>query len=99
MLYGVMCRLSRPAGEYPTLLGAIQSVSVANLPVNDATWLVESEQSTSEVRDAVASALEPHDIALVFPLNVVPAVWTSLAGHRYARRFLESALARSRAAT
>jgi hypothetical protein len=97
MLYAVICRLGRPAADYPMLSGAIQSVSVASWPVNDATWLVESEQPAATVRDAVAAAVEAEDLALVFPLDVMPAVWTSLARQRYGRRFLESALARSRA--
>ncbi|MBM3138725.1 MAG: hypothetical protein FJZ92_00595 [Chloroflexi bacterium] len=97
MLYGVLCRLGRPAGEYPTLLGAVQSVSVALWQVSDTSWLVESEQAAAVVRDAVAAAIEPADFALVFPLDVAPAVWTSLAAQRYGRRFLESALVRERA--
>ena len=92
MLYGVLCHLGRPAGEYPMLLGAVQSVSVALWQVSDCTWLVESEQTAGEVRDAVGGAIELDDLALVFPLDVTPAVWTSLARQRYGRKFLESAL-------
>lgn len=94
MLYGVFCRLSRPAGEYPTLLGAVQSVSVATWPFPDACWLIESQNTADEVRDAIAAAIEEADLALVFPMNVAPARWTSLRDFRYGRQFLTSALQR-----
>ncbi|MQA00114.1 MAG: hypothetical protein GEU80_12440 [Dehalococcoidia bacterium] len=95
MLYGLLCRLGRPAAEYPTLFGAVQSVSVASWHLSDETWLVESEEPASVVRDAVQQALAPEDLALVFPLDVVPAVWTSLKHERYGQRFLKSAMERS----
>jgi hypothetical protein len=94
VLYTVVCRLSRPSGEYPTLLGAVQSASVALWQVSDSTWLIQSELTPSAVRDTLAAAIEPGDLALVFPTDVAPAVWTSLAAHRYGRKFLESAMAR-----
>lgn len=96
MLYAVLCRLSRPAGEYPTLSGAVQSVGVAWWQVADSTWLIQSDRSASAVRDAIASAINADDVALVFPVNVGPAMWTSLAHHRYGRKFLESALVHDR---
>ena len=96
MLYAVLCRLGRPAGEYPTLSGAVQSVGVAWWQVADSTWLIQSDRSASEVRDAIASAINPDDVALVFPVDVGPAMWTSLAQHRYGRKFLESALVHDR---
>jgi hypothetical protein len=94
VLYSVVCRLGRPSGEYPTLLGAVQSASVALWQVSDSTWLIESEITAAGVRDTLAAAIEPGDVALVFPVDVAPAVWTSLAAHRYGRKFLESAMAR-----
>ena len=94
MLYGIFCRLSRPAGEYPTLYGAIQSVAVASWPFPDACWLVESEHTADTVRDAIQAAIEDSDLALVFPVQVAPARWTSLRDHRFGRGFLQSALER-----
>lgn len=96
MLYAILCRLGRPAGEYPTLSGAVQSVGVALWQVNDSTWLVQSDRPASEVRDAIAAAITADDLALVFPVDVGPAMWTSLAHQRYGRKFLESALAHER---
>ena len=96
MLYAVLCRLGRPAGEYPTLSGAVQSVGVAWWQVADSTWLVQSDRSAAEVRDAIAAAITDDDLALVFPVEVGPAVWTSLAHQKYGRKFLESAMAHSR---
>lgn len=97
MLYGVFCRLGRPAGEYPTLLGAVQSVSVASWPFPDACWIVESEHSAEGIRDAIQHAIEEGDLALVFPMAVGPARWTPLRGATFGRRFLQSALAREQA--
>lgn len=94
MLYGVFCRLGRPAGEYPTLYGAIQSVAVASWGFPDACWLVESEHTAETVRDAIQGAIEDGDLAVVFPLQVSPARWTSLRDHRFGRGFLQSALER-----
>ena len=99
MLYGVLCRLGRPAGEYPTLSGAVQSVGVAWWQVADSTWLIQSDRSVAEVRDAIAGAINPDDLALVFPLQVAPAMWTSLARERYGRKFLESAMAHAQHAS
>lgn len=98
MLYGLFCRLGRPAGEYPTLSGAVQAVSVASWPFPDACWLIESEQGAEVIRDAIEAAIEPGDLALVFPMNVGPARWTSLRDFRYGRQFLQSALQRESAA-
>ena len=92
MLYAVLGRLGRPAGEYPTLLGAVQSVGVAWWQVSDSTWLIQSERSVAEVRDAISAAITPDDVALVFPLDVRPGMWTSLAHQKYGRKFLESAM-------
>ena len=97
MLYGLFCRLGRPAADYPTLSGAVQSVAVATWPFPDACWLVESEHNADVIRDAVEAALEPSDVALVFPMNVGPARWTSLRDVRYGRQFLQSALERESA--
>jgi hypothetical protein len=99
MLYGVFCRLGRPAGEYPTLLGAVQSVSVASWPFPEACWLIESEHSVEVVRDAIQGAINaPQDVALVFPVEIAPARWTSLRDQRYGQRFLQRALEHERAA-
>ncbi len=98
MLYGLFCRLGRPAADYPTLSGAVQAVAVASWPFPDACWLVESEHSAEVIRDAIERALEPGDLALVFPMNVAPARWTSLRDARYGRQFLQSALQRESAA-
>jgi hypothetical protein len=98
MLYGVFCRLGRPAGEYPTLLGALQSVSVASWPFPEACWLIESDHEAETIRDAIARAIEPHDVALVFPAPVAPARWTSLRDQRYGRQFLQRALEQERTA-
>lgn len=92
MLYGIFCRLGRPAGEYPTLYGAIQSVAVASWAFPDSCWLVESEHRAEVIRDAIRAALDDGDLALVFPMSVGPARWTSLRDHRYGRQFLQSAL-------
>jgi len=97
MLYSVMCRLNRPAAEYPTLSGAIQAAGIANWPVNEATWLVESDHSAEAIRDSIALCIEEGDLALVFPLNVAPARWTSLKDVRYGRQFLQGALLREQA--
>ncbi|MEX2373560.1 MAG: hypothetical protein WD800_07135 [Dehalococcoidia bacterium] len=97
MLYGVMCRLGRPAAEYPTLSGAIQAAGVANWPVAEGTWLIESDHTAEAIRDSIHLAIEEADLALVFPLNVGPARWTSLRDHRYGRQFLQSALQREQA--
>lgn len=97
MLYAVLCRLGRPAGEYPTLSGAVQSVGIAWWQVADSTWLVQSDRSASDVRDAIRAAITPEDLALVFPVDVGPGVWTSLAHQKYGRKFLESAMAHGRA--
>lgn len=94
MLYGVFCRLGRPAGEYPTLLGAVQSVSVVSWAFPEACWVVESQHDAETVRDAFQAAIEPSDLALVFPMQVGPARWTSLKDWRFGRHFLQSALAR-----
>ncbi len=97
MLYSVMCRLGRPAAEYPTLSGAIQAAGVANWPVNEATWLIESDHSAEAIRDSVSMCIEETDLALVFPIAVAPARWTSLRDFRYGRQFLQSALKREQA--
>ncbi len=94
MLYGVFCRLGRPAGEYPTLYGAIQSVAVASWMFPESCWLVESEHRPEVIRDALRAAIEDGDVALVFPMEVGPARWTSLSDHRFGRQFLQSALER-----
>ena len=94
MLYGVFCRLGRPAGEYPTLYGAIQSVAVASWSFPDSCWLVESEHRAEVIRDAIRAALNDGDVALVFPMSVGPARWTSLRDNRFGRQFLQSALER-----
>lgn len=94
MLYSVMCRLTRPAAEYPTLSGAIQAAGVANWPVNEATWLIESDHSAEAIRDSIAMCIEEGDLALVFPMNVGPARWSSLKDFRYGQKFLQSALQR-----
>ena len=98
MLYGLFCRLGRPAADYPTLSGAVQAAGVASWPINDGTWFVESELSADAIRDSLALCIEPEDVALVFPLNVGPARWTSLREFRYGRQFLQSALQRESAA-
>jgi hypothetical protein len=92
MLYTVICRLQRPAAEYPTLSGAIQAAGVANWAVNEATWLVESDHSADAIRDSLALCIEEGDLALVFPTSVGPGRWTSLADFRYGRQFLTGAL-------
>ena len=94
MLYGLFCRLGRPAADYPTLSGAVQSIAVASWPFPDGCWLLESEQSAETIRDAIEAALEPGDVALVFPTSVGPARWTSLRDARYGRQFLQRALER-----
>ena len=99
MLYGVFCRLGRPAGEYPTLLGAVQAVSVVSWAFPEACWVVESQHSAEAVRDAFQAAIEPGDLALVFPMQVGPARWTSLKDWRFGRQFLQSALAREQSPT
>ena len=96
MLYGLFCRLGRPAADYPTLSGAVQAVAVASWPFPDACWLVESEHSADVIRDAIERALEPGDLALVFPMSVGPARWTALRDARYGRQFLQRALERER---
>ncbi|MEX2446334.1 MAG: hypothetical protein WD734_03255 [Dehalococcoidia bacterium] len=97
MLYVLMCRLGRPAVDYPTLSGAVQSVAVASWPFPDASWLLESEHTAEVIRDAIEGAIEPGDLALVFPTNVGPARWTPLRDARYGRQFLQSALEREQA--
>lgn len=94
MLYGLFCRLGRPAGEYPTLSGAVQAVAVASWPFPEGCWIVESDQTAEVIRDAIQQAIESGDLALVFPMNVAPARWTSLRDFRYGRQFLQSALQR-----
>ena len=94
MLYSVICRLQRPAAEYPTLSGAIQAAGIANWPVNEATWLIESDHSAEAIRDSIALCIEEGDLALVLPTNVGPGRWTSLADFRYGRQFLTGALRR-----
>ena len=54
MLYGLFCRLGRPAADYPTLSGAVQAAGVASWPINDGTWFVESELSADAIRDSLA---------------------------------------------
>ena len=98
MLYGLFCRLGRPVADYPTLSGAVQASGVASWPLNDGTWLIESDHSADAIRDSVALCIEPEDVALVFPLNVGPARWTSLKDVKYGQRFLQSALQREAAA-
>ena len=44
------------------------------------------------VRDAFEGAIEDQDVALVFPLEVGPAVWTPLRNYRFGRQFLQRAL-------
>ena len=97
MLYGLFCRLGRPVGDYPTLSGAVQAAGVASWQLNEATWLVESDHSADAIRDSVALCIEPTDVALVFPLDVGPARWTSLKDFKYGQKFLQSALQRESA--
>ncbi len=92
MLYSVMCHLGRPAAEYPTLSGAIHAVGVANWPINDCTWLVESDRSPEEIRDTLGRTIEEDDFALVLPVSVGRGRWTSLAKFRYGMGFLKGAL-------
>lgn len=94
MLYTVMCRLQRPAPEYPTLSGAIQAAGVANWQVNDATWLVESDHPAEALRDSLQLCIEEGDLAMVFPVGVGGGRWTPLADFRYGRQFLTGALKR-----
>jgi hypothetical protein len=94
MLYTVICHLGRPAAEYPTLSGAIQAAGIASWPVNEATWLIESDHSPDAIRDSLNLCIEDGDFALVFPTNVGPGRWTSLAEFRYGRQFLAGALRR-----
>src|SRR5688572_28729446 len=98
MRYVLLCRLGRPAIEYPTLSGAVQTVAVASWPFPDGCWLVESEHSADSVRDAIEAAIEPGDLALVFPTHVGPARWSALRDARYGRQFLQRALEREQAA-
>jgi len=92
MLYAVCCRLSRSAAEYPTLFGAVQSVSIASWHFPDSVWLLQSDHPARVVRDAFEGAIEDQDVALVFPLEVGPAVWTPLRNYRFGRQFLQRAL-------
>ena len=92
MLFAVCCRLRRPAAEYPTLFGAVQSVSVASWHFPDSVWLLQSDHPARVVRDAFEGAIEDEDIALVFPLEVAPAVWSPLRNYRFGRQFLQRAL-------
>ncbi|GMU41752.1 MAG: hypothetical protein AMXMBFR23_26180 [Chloroflexota bacterium] len=94
MLYSVICRLQRPAAEYPTLSGAIQAVGVANWAVNECTWLVESDRSPDEIRDTLARTIEDDDLALVLPVSVSRGRWTGLGKFRYGLGFLRGALGR-----
>lgn len=98
MLYAVMCRLQRPAPEYPTLSGAIQAAGVANWQVNESTWLVESDHSAEALRDSLRLCVEDGDLAMVLPVNVGGGRWTPLADFRYGRQFLTSALKREQTA-
>ncbi len=92
MLFAVCCRLSRPAAEYPTLFGAVQSVSVASWHFPDSVWLLQSDHPARVVRDTFEGAIGEHDVALVFPLEVGPAVWSPLRNYRFGRQFLQRAL-------
>ncbi|MEI6137021.1 MAG: hypothetical protein WCQ48_06360 [Chloroflexota bacterium] len=94
MLYGLFCRLGRPVADYPTLSGAVQAVGVASWPFPEGTWLIESDHSADAIRDSIQLAIEPGDLALVFPMNVGPARWTSLKDFKYGQKFLQSALQR-----
>lgn len=97
MLYTVMCRLQRPAAEYPTLSGAIQAAGVANWQVNEATWLVESDHPAEALRNSLQLCIEDGDLAMVFPVSVGRGRWTPLAEFRYGRQLLTSALKREQA--
>lgn len=94
MLYSVICRLQRPAAEYPTLSGAIQAVGVANWAVNECTWLVESDRTPEEIRDTLGRTIETDDLALILPVSVGRGRWTNLGQFKYGMGFLKGALMR-----
>lgn len=96
--YTVVCHLGRPAAEYPTLSGAIAAVGVANWPVTEACWLIESDRSPDEIRDTLQAVIEEDDFALVLPVSVMRGRWTSLRSQRYGTGFLKGALQREQAA-
>ena len=91
MLYGLFCRLGRPVADYPTLSGAVQAVGVASWPFPEGTWLIESDHSADAIRDSIQTAIEPEDLALVFPINVGGGRWTPLKNFKYGQKFLQSA--------
>lgn len=61
--------LSKPGQEYDDLFEAIKNVGTTWWHCLDSTWIVITDQSPSDIRDALSSHLDANDSLAVFTLT------------------------------
>jgi hypothetical protein len=77
--YIIGCSLKAPGRDYVDLVEAIERVGSAAWPCLDATWVVNSTKTASQIRDELRPYLDGGDELLVAELAGT-AAWRGLKG-------------------
>ena len=77
--YIIGCSLKAPGHDYVALVEAIDRVGTRAWPCLDATWVVNSDKTPSQIRDELKEYLSPADELIVAEL-AGNAAWRGLRG-------------------
>ncbi|HEX7055065.1 MAG TPA: hypothetical protein VF211_14160 [Burkholderiales bacterium] len=77
--YLIGCALREPGRDYVDLVEAIARVGSAAWPCLDSTWVVRSDKTASQIRDALKPYLANADELIVAELTGT-AAWRGLKG-------------------
>ena len=77
--YIIGCGLREPGRDYIDLVEAIEHLGSAAWPCLEATWVVNSDKTATQIRDALKSFLAAGDDLIVAELTGT-AAWRGLQG-------------------
>lgn len=77
--YIIGCALREPGRDYVDLVEAIERVANTAWPCLDSTWVLNSEKTASQIRDALKPFLATGDELIVAELTGT-AAWRGLKG-------------------
>jgi hypothetical protein len=70
--------LSQPGRDYDKLIAAIKRYP-GWCPTTESTWLIQTTESTSSVRDALARVMDANDKLFVVDVTGKAAAWRGLS--------------------
>ncbi len=77
--YIIGCSLKSPGRDYVDLVQAIDRVGTRAWPCLDATWVINSDKTPTQIRDELKQYLAPSDELIVAEL-AGNAAWRGLKG-------------------